>query len=204
MLLPVLGEQALRLLAVTAILPAASTLFFFVFWRWFDTWRRRRAAAYVMILGTLIALGVVVWVFLERVFAARVDLPGWAQGIGWTLIAIAFVFGTIADRQLGLHVRAFGPLFGDGERIELRTTGAYAIVRHPIYAAGIGYQLGVLLVTGYPAVAIALVVFASGAAWFTRQEERRLAERLDDPEAYARYRERVPALIPRLWPCRRP
>jgi len=67
-------------------------------------------------------------------------------------------------------------------------------------AAAIGYQLGVFLVTGYLAVAVALAVFALGALWFTRQEEQRLLELIDDPHEYELYRRRVPALIPR---CRR-
>jgi protein-S-isoprenylcysteine O-methyltransferase Ste14 len=92
------------------------------------------------------------------------------------------------------------PFFEDHGRIELITTGAYGVVRHPIYATGVGFQLGALLVTGYPAIAVASVVFAAGATWFTRQEERRLIELLDDPATYDRYRARVPA----LWPWPRP
>jgi protein-S-isoprenylcysteine O-methyltransferase Ste14 len=73
-------------------------------------------------------------------------------------------------------------------------------VRHPIYASGIYFQLGVLLVTGYFAVATALVVLFLGALWFTHQEELRLRALLDDPAQYDRYRARVRALIP--WPRR--
>jgi len=57
------------------------------------------------------------------------------------------VFGTVADRQIGL--RSFMPFLDDDGRIQLKTTGAYGVVRHPIYASGIGFQLGVLLVTGF-------------------------------------------------------
>jgi protein-S-isoprenylcysteine O-methyltransferase Ste14 len=118
------------------------------------------------------------------------------------LFAVATVFGTIADRQIGLRVRSFMPLFDEHGRIELKTTGAYSVVRHPIYAAGSGFQLGIFLVTGYPAVFVAWVVFTLGALWFTRQEEGRLMGLLDDPSEYDRYRQRVPALFPRIRPPR--
>jgi protein-S-isoprenylcysteine O-methyltransferase Ste14 len=186
----------MQVLALSAILPAGATLYFFVFWHWFDHWRRHRVQTYSLMCGTLIALGAAVWFFRGVVFAHRVLPPWWVQVIGWAVVAIAGGFGMVADRQIGMRVRSFMPFFDEHGRIELKTTGAYGVVRHPIYAAGIGYQLGVCLVTGYIAVAIALPVLGLGALWFTRQEERRLVELLDDPEAYRRYRDRVPALFP--------
>jgi protein-S-isoprenylcysteine O-methyltransferase Ste14 len=146
--------------------------------------------------GAMIA-GIVV--FSDPIFAGRLPMPSWIQALGWALLAAACVLGWIADRQLGFRVRSFRPFFETGGRIELRTTGAYGLVRHPIYTAGLGYQLGAFLVTGYPTVAVAAAVFGLGALWFTREEERRLLELLDDPSLYARYRARVPRLLPRPW-----
>jgi protein-S-isoprenylcysteine O-methyltransferase Ste14 len=188
-------ERWLRLLALMAIVPAAATLYFAVFWRWFDFWRRHRVATYVMMLGTLGAVAACAYVGRGVVLAHRVGVPRPVAVIGWIAIALTTVFGYVADRQIGSRVRSFAPFFDD-RGITLVTTGAYAVVRHPIYASGVGFQLGVLLVTGYLAVAAALVVFAAGAAWFTRQEERRLIELLADRDAYARYRARVPGLFP--------
>jgi len=74
------------------------------------------------------------------------------------------------------------PFFDEHGRIELKTTGAYGVVRHPIYAAGSGIQLGAFLVTGYQAVFVAWAVFTLGALWFTRQAAKGLsstAARLD-------------------------
>lgn len=191
----------MRILAFIAVLPAAATLYFFVFWRWFDFWRKHRAATLTLMIGTIVALGAAVYLGREVVFADRVAFPGWARAIGWVLIGLTFVFGTVADRQLGLRVRAFTPFFEERGRLDLDTTGAYAVVRHPIYASGIGFQAGVFLVTGYLAVAVAWALFTLGAIWFTRREEERLVELLDDPAEYERYRARVPALFP--WPRRR-
>ncbi len=188
--------RATRILALTAILPAGGTLYFFLFWRWFDTWRKHPVATYTMMFGTLGGLGAAVYLFRGFVFAHRLGFPRWVQDIGWVLLVITFVFGFVADRQIGFRVRAFTPFFEEQGRIELKTSGAYGLVRHPIYAAGIGYQLAVFLVTGYLAVAVAWPIFALGAVWFTRQEERRLMQLLDDPTEYERYRDQVPALFP--------
>jgi protein-S-isoprenylcysteine O-methyltransferase Ste14 len=187
-----------RFLAVCAVVPAAATLYFAVFWTWFPFWRRHLVITLAMMLGTLGAWTAAAIVWRDPLLAHGVAMPLAAQGVGWAMVAAAFVVGTIADRQIGLEVRAFLPFFappGRG-RIELRTTGAYAIVRHPIYAAGLWFQIGMFLVTGAYAIAASAIVFGVGAAWFTRQEERRLVALLDDPSAYDRYRARVPALLP--------
>ena len=197
-----LYAQALRVLALPAVLPAGATLYFVVFWGWFAFWRRHRVATYVLMFGTLIGLGVAVWVWRQRVLGEVVALPGLVHAVGWGLVVIANLFGWVADRQLGLRVRAFTPFFEEGGSLELKTTGAYGVVRHPIYAAGLWYQVGVFLVTGVVAVAAAALVFGLGALWFTRQEEARLVRLLRDPAQYQRYRAAVPALLP--WPRRRP
>jgi protein-S-isoprenylcysteine O-methyltransferase Ste14 len=186
----------MRVLALSGILPAGATLYFFVFWRWFDFWRKHRVATYTMMFGTFGVLGAAVYLWRGVVFAHRVGWPPWVEVTGWTVIAFMTVVACVADRQIGFRVRSFTPFFEQGGPIELKTTGAYGLVRHPIYATGIGYQLGVFLVTGYLAVAAASAVFTLGALWFTRQEERRLMERLPDPGEYERYRKRVGGLFP--------
>jgi protein-S-isoprenylcysteine O-methyltransferase Ste14 len=147
-------------------------------------------------------LGAVAYAWRDDLLAIAIDTPVPVKAIGWIVVATAIVFGTIADRQIGFRVRSFAPFFDAGAKIRLQTTGAYGVVRHPIYASGIYFQIGALLVTGALAVAVALVVFTLGALWFTRQEERRLVELLDDPADYDRYRARVPALFPRVMAAR--
>jgi protein-S-isoprenylcysteine O-methyltransferase Ste14 len=186
----------MRILALIATLPAAATLYFFVFWRWFDFWRKHQAATYTFMFATFGAVGVAG--HLSGALEHSLAMPLLLQVAGWLLIAAATIFGTVADRQIGFRVRSFTPFFEDQGRIELKTTGAYAVVRHPIYASGIAFQLGAFLATGVLAVAAACAVFTLGALWFTRQEERRLVELLDDLAEYERYRARVGGLFPRL------
>ena len=190
----------MRVLVLLATLPAAASLYFAVFWRWFPFWRRHAAWTYTMMFGTFAALGTTLWVLRDPLLDPVLAVPVAVQVLGWAIVAAATIFGTIADRQIGFRVRSFTPFFEPNRRITLVTTGAYSVVRHPIYASGAWFQLGVLLVTGVPAIAVSLAIFALGALWFTRQEEARLIQLLDDPDEYARYRARVPALWPRLRP----
>jgi protein-S-isoprenylcysteine O-methyltransferase Ste14 len=187
------------LLAWTAVVPVGVVVYFFVFWRWFDFWRKHALLTYTMFLGILLGTAAAVHHFRDLLFARRVELPGWVHVIGWVVIAIYATLTTVADRQIGFRVRSFMPFFEEHGHIQLKTTGAYAIVRHPIYAGGIGWQLGTFLITGYWVVAVAAVLFTLGAQWFTRQEERRLLALLDDPADYERYRQRVGRLFPRIW-----
>jgi protein-S-isoprenylcysteine O-methyltransferase Ste14 len=188
----------MRALALVAIIPAAATLYFGAFWTWFAFWRRHPALTYAMMIGTIAGFAAAIVLGREAVLEPAIAVPLPIRIGGACLIAAALVVGTIADRQIGFHVRSFAPYFEHRGRIALVTTGAYGLVRHPIYASGIWFQLGTFLATGFLAVAAACLVFGLGAAWFTRQEERRLVTLLDDPSAYERYRARVPALLPRI------
>lgn len=172
-----------------------------MFWSLFEFWRRARALTYLFMALTVGAVTLGAYVYEhETWFGGRLAMPLWARTIGWSLIAVATVFGWVAHHQIGVRVRSFAPFFDRRGHIELKTTGAFGVVRHPIYAAGRVFQFGVFLVTGYPSVLLAWAVFGFGAIWFTRKEERRLIELLDDPAEYERYRARVPALFPFLRP----
>lgn len=193
-----LDVRAERVLALWGIVPVGAVAYFLVFWTWFDFWRKRRVLAYVL-MALIVGGGVVLVIALRRsLLVGRLVMPPVVRSLGWALIAVSIVFGFVADRQIGLRVRSFMPFFDAHGRIKLRTSGAYSVVRHPIYAAGCVFQLGTFLVTGYPAVLVAWAIFVLGAVWFSRQEEERLMALLDDPQDYVSYRERVPALFPRI------
>jgi protein-S-isoprenylcysteine O-methyltransferase Ste14 len=191
-----------KALAIWGILPGTAAIWFAIFWTWFDFWRKSRALTYTVLASMFVGTAILALVWRRWTFAGQLGMPLWIQILGWAVLAAVTVFGTIADRQLGIRVRSFTPFFHEHGRIDLKTTGAYGVVRHPIYAAGIGFGLGIFLVTGYPAVLVASAIFALGAPWFTRREEERLMTLLDDPTDYERYRERVPGLFPAIVPRR--
>lgn len=188
----------LTVLALAAIFPAIATPLFVLFWGWFDFWRRHAAATAAMALAMVGGWTAVIVALREPMLAPAIAMPSPARALGWALGVASCALAIVADRQLGLRVRAGLPFFEKASRIRLRTRGAYAIVRHPIYAAGIYYQVAIFLISGALAIAAACAVLTLGALWFTSEEERRLASLLEDPSEYERYRARVGALLPRF------
>jgi protein-S-isoprenylcysteine O-methyltransferase Ste14 len=84
---------------------------------------------------------------------------------------------------------------------QLRTDGPYAITRHPIYTGLAAMLLGTLLLNGLGASLASLVVGAVFLATRVPIEERLMTKAF--PDEHARYRERVPLLVPRLRVVRR-
>jgi protein-S-isoprenylcysteine O-methyltransferase Ste14 len=84
---------------------------------------------------------------------------------------------------------------------ELRTDGPYAVTRHPIYTGLLGMLIGTVLLNG---LGVSLALLAVGAVVLATRipiEERLMSRTF--PEEYARYRERVPRLVPGLQLLRR-
>ena len=78
----------------------------------------------------------------------------------------------------------------------LRTSGPYALTRHPIYTGLLGMMLGSLLLAGAGRWVVAFPVYLVLIQFKIQTEERlMLAEFPDD---YRRYRQRVPQLVPGL------
>jgi protein-S-isoprenylcysteine O-methyltransferase Ste14 len=78
---------------------------------------------------------------------------------------------------------------------QLRTTGPYAITRHPIYTEMLGMLLGSLLLSGGRWV-IAFPVYLVLLELKIRVEEKLMLAEF--PDEYPRYRKQVPQLIPGL------
>jgi protein-S-isoprenylcysteine O-methyltransferase Ste14 len=81
---------------------------------------------------------------------------------------------------------------------KLRTSGPYAVTRHPIYTGLLGMMLGSLLLAGAGRWIVAFPVYLVLVEFKIRTEERlMLAEFPDD---YPRYRRQVSQLVPGLRP----
>jgi protein-S-isoprenylcysteine O-methyltransferase Ste14 len=137
---------------------------------------------------------------MAGIVVAGVAGPAWPDPAGLPLVlagvAVACVgaaLGVWAGRTLG---RSLTPFPAPAPRGALVAAGPYEHVRHPVYAAGLIFFLGVSLVTG----PLAIVLTAALALLWSlklRVEERFLVERYP---AYERYCERVPArLLPWLY-----
>jgi protein-S-isoprenylcysteine O-methyltransferase Ste14 len=113
--------------------------------------------------------------------------------IALTIASVWFCFA--AARALGRQWALMARVI---EGHELISQGPYAVVRNPIYLAMLGMLLATgLVVSRWPALIGAAVVFAAGTAVRIHAEENLLREafgaKFDD---YAR---RVPAFLPRPW-----
>lgn len=117
---------------------------------------------------------------------------GWVGVAGWVFIALGGVLLLVAGIQLGAALTAL-PI--PREKATLRTTGLYAIVRHPIYLGLLVLSTGVVVRGASIRHILALGILAYILHMKSRFEERLLTAKF--PE-YAAYAHRVGKLVPRL------
>jgi protein-S-isoprenylcysteine O-methyltransferase Ste14 len=124
----------------------------------------------------------------------------------------AVVVGTAWVRILGLAILvcstaftlwarvALGTMWSSSPTVklehQLRTDGPYAVTRHPIYTGLLGMLLGTVLLVGFGHWLLLLPVALGFVEIRIHSEEGLMLATF--PDAYARYRRRVPQLIPRL------
>ena len=159
-------------------------------------WRNRvRAAFWFAGLTAWTTGGVLLWMYRPILLAAT--RPPWiAIAVGFGLIAAEIYLFVRVERELGSRrLVGHAELTGTGE---IFTGGLYAHVRHPRYTGMFCAVVGAALLAGTPHLWAVLAVWWILALIVIRLEERELAARFG--QAYAEYRERVPAFLPfRLW-----
>jgi protein-S-isoprenylcysteine O-methyltransferase Ste14 len=116
----------------------------------------------------------------------------WIRALGLAFLVVGTAFTLWARLTLGAMWTASPAL---KQAHELRTSGPYAITRHPIYSGALTMLLGTVLVVGRGRLLVLLVFGLVSVAFRVRTEERLLVDAFGDE--YQRYRERVPQLIPR-------
>ena len=117
----------------------------------------------------------------------------WARALGLAVLAVSTVFTLCARLALGTSWSAAPEVGGDRR---LRTSGPYGVTRHPIYTGLLGMILGSAALTGSGQVIVLVPVALLLFSVKIRFEERLLIETF--PDEYARYRRRVPRLVPCL------
>jgi protein-S-isoprenylcysteine O-methyltransferase Ste14 len=135
------------------------------------------------------------WHDLHRVteHSAWIELPG------FLLLVASTAFTIWARIRLGRMWSASpNELQADHE---LRTDGPYAITRHPIYTGLLGMLLGTVLLNGLGGSLALLIVGGAFLAARIPIEEQLMSKAF--PDEYARYRRRVPRLVPGLQLVRR-
>ncbi len=120
-------------------------------------------------------------------------LPTWARILGLAILLAATALALWARFTLGTMWSAAPAV---KQEHKLRTTGPYAITRHPIYTGILGMMLGSLLLAGGGRWILPFPVFlVLTEIKIPFEEKLMLAEFPDD---YPRYRQRVPKLVPGL------
>lgn len=139
---------------------------------------------------------VVVTIFLVRLGAFRgrgIDTEPWRAGVGLVLFALGLAFAIWARVSLG---RNWGTPMTQKDEPELVSSGAYRLVRHPIYSGILVAGLGTALALSWlwlTAVGLAAVYFLYSAT----VEERYLTERF--PEDYPAYKRSTRMLVPYIF-----
>jgi protein-S-isoprenylcysteine O-methyltransferase Ste14 len=138
-------------------------------------------------LHTLILVGS----FAEFMLAGR-KFSWISFGAGVILYAGAMMLRQAAIRELG---KFWSLQVEIREQHRLVTTGVYAYVRHPAYAAIIFEVISLpILASAWWTLAAAVVTYIPLLMWRMMCEERELAAKFGD--AYERYRKQVRALVP--------
>ena len=145
-----------------------------------------RAAKWGMVLQAISYMILVRW----RMPPDRVGMGRLAVSMLCGPLAVALAWTAVP--RLGKQWRMNAGLYPDHELVQ---TGAYGVVRHPIYASMLAIFLGLgLLLARWQALAIGLVLFVAGVEIRVRIEDRLLESRFG--EEFRAYRRRVRAYLP--------
>lgn len=154
-------------------------------------WRREIAIRLAIVISVLLLLRIPGFrhaVRIMRLYAVqRSPVVGL---IGVVLCAAGVGLATLARIHLG---RNWGLPMSRKEAPELVTTGLYAVIRHPIYAAILLAILGSAIGQGI-FWAPALVLVAPYFVYSARREEKLMMQQ--SPDRYPAYRKRTKMLLP--------
>jgi protein-S-isoprenylcysteine O-methyltransferase Ste14 len=128
-----------------------------------------------------------------------VDHSWWIEIPGLVLLVASTAFTIWARLRLGRMWSASPDTLQTGH--ELRTDGPYSVTRHPIYTGLLGMLAGTVLLNGFGVSLVFLVIGVVAVATRIPVEERLMSKTF--PDQYARYRERVPRIVPGLHLLRR-
>jgi protein-S-isoprenylcysteine O-methyltransferase Ste14 len=154
---------------------------------------RKRSA-----FGTAVWPGLIITVAVDlavpRSAWHSVALPQvWVRILGLVILVAATAFAVWARLALGAMWSATPTV---KEEHKLRTSGPYAVTRHPIYTGMLAMLLGTGLLTGDGRWLVAFLIFVVFVEIKLHLEERLMLAEF--PDEYPRYRRQVPQLVPGL------
>jgi len=150
------------------------------------------------------------WIYRILIFAGAILIAPWTAQVwgerrSWQ-VGYYGAYALIGVMLMGLALtwwariylgRLWSSAITRKEKHRLVETGPYALVRHPIYTGLIIALLATAVTEATPVALLGALLIALGLWVKARAEERFLLSELG-PEAYTRYRCRVPMLVPFL------
>ena len=139
------------------------------------------------------------FVLLSRRYGQELALDSfWVRVVGVAVLVASTAFTLWARFSLGT-MWTLESAVKDGH--QLRTHGAYAVTRHPIYTGLLGMLLGSAMLSGLGQWIVLVPVGLIAFGLKIHAEERLLVRAF--PVDYPRYRQQVPQLVPGLTVLRR-
>jgi protein-S-isoprenylcysteine O-methyltransferase Ste14 len=152
----------------------------------------RGASDWATTIGATVVAAIVL--IVGRQYAQNLVVGAdWVRVLGLGVLVSSTAFAVWARSSLGTSWSVGPQIRGDGR---LRTTGPYAVTRHPIYTGLLGMLLGSMLLGGGGAWILPFAIGIITAEVKIRSEEGLLLATF--PDEYPRYREHVPQLVPGL------
>lgn len=183
------------------ILAALAWAVFWVYW-FISAWMTRSPVKrHQSQFSRVLVLIAIVWCFWAVYFpqfatglVQKVIPDDMAIGvIGMIITLLGLVFAIWARVHLGKYWSSMPAIRVDHKLIR---TGPYSLVRHPIYTGILFAIAGTAIIIGEPLGLIVFFLILTVYLWKIRVEEKYLQDEFG--EAYAQYKNEVPALIPFL------
>ena len=190
------ARRVIGILLVVGMPPAIGFwLVIHPFARW---WRQLDVrVTYALLAVFMTGLGVLLFAVREPLLGRDLGTNWLLTGIGVILYLMSIAVSLLCRRQLSLKIFAGVPEVSRGTFPgHLLQEGIYGVIRHPRYVSVILGTIGLALVADYLGTYVVVVVSLIGLWPLIILEERELVNRLG--AAYAAYRSRVPALMPRF------
>ncbi len=173
-------------------------LFWLVVHPFIGDWRKRGRRAYTLILPIWATFIVAALVLMCPFRGSHFYVNRWTWVPGIALFLAGFsIYRSAFQGFHGVQVSGLAELEPDRHKQQLVTSGVHGWVRHPIYLAHLCEMVGWCIGTGLMPLYAMLIFAAITGAVMIRIEDRELEARFGDE--YRRYREQVPAVIPRFF-----